>query len=174
MNSWKAKRPPACEPPLRTFWTTSLAGFEAKAMAEVLTGDGENVGLLGASQVGDVCVERDALLGSRSLCDGHGDTENGVGTELLLVLRAIKLVQESINSRLVLDVDGLLDEGRGNGVVDVGNSLCHTLTTPLGFVSIAEFAGLVGAGGGTGRDDGTVQTGLGDNVNLNGWVALVS
>jgi hypothetical protein len=75
---------------------------------------------------------------------------------------------------LVLDVDGLLDEGRGNGVVDVGNSLGHTLTTPLGLVSITELASLVGAGRGTGGDDGTVQTGLGDNVNLNGWVALVS
>jgi hypothetical protein len=143
-------------------------------MAEVLTGNGENVGLLGAGQVGDVCVERDTLLGSRGLCDGHGDTENGVGAELLLVLRAIELVQESINGGLVLDVDGLLDKGRGNGVVDVGNSLGHALTTPLGLVSIAEFAGLVGAGGGTGGDDGTVQTGLGDNVNLNGWVALLS
>jgi hypothetical protein len=38
---------------------------------KLLTGYGENVGLLGASQVGDVCVERDTLLGGSGLCDGH-------------------------------------------------------------------------------------------------------
>ena len=138
----------------------------------VLTGYGKNVGLLGAGQVGDVCVERDALLGSGGLCDGHGDTEDGVGAELLLVLGSVELVQEGIDGGLVLDIDGLLDEGRGNGVVDVGDSLGHTLTTPLGLVAIAEFAGLVGASGGAGWDDGAVQTGLGDNVDLNGRVAL--
>jgi hypothetical protein len=31
----------------------------------------ENVGLLGASQVGDVCVERYTLLGGSSLCNSH-------------------------------------------------------------------------------------------------------
>jgi len=119
-----------------------------------------------------VCVQRDTLLGSRGLCNGHGDTEDSVGTQLLLVLCAIELVQESIDGGLVLDVDLLLDEGWGNGVVDVGDSLGDTLTTPLGLVSIAEFAGLVRASGSAGRNDGTVQAGLSDDVNLNGWVAL--
>jgi hypothetical protein len=90
-----------------------------------------------------VCVERDTLLGSCGLCDGHGDTENGIGTQLLLVLCAIELVQEGIDSGLVLDVNLLLDESRGNGVVDVGNSLGDTLTAPLCLISIAEFAGFV-------------------------------
>jgi hypothetical protein len=137
-----------------------------------LTGDGKNVGLLGASQVGDVCVKRDTLLGSRSLCDGHGYTENGVGTELLLVLCAIELVEESINGGLVLDIDRFLNKSWRNDVVDIADSLGHTLTTPLGLVSIAEFASLVGASGGAGRYDGAVQAGLGDNVNLNSRVAL--
>jgi hypothetical protein len=156
MNSWNARRPPACEPPLRTFWTTESVSLKVWVAVRSLTGNGENVGLLGTSQVGDVCVERNTLLSSSGLCDSHGNTKNGIGTELLLVLGAIELVQEGVDGGLVLDVDGLLDEGWGNGVVDVTNSLGHTLTTPLGLVSIAEFASLVRASGGTGWDDGTV------------------
>lgn len=142
-------------------------------MGHVLTGYGQNVGLLGAGQVGDVGVERDTLLGSGGLCDGHGDTEDGVGTQLFLVLGAIELVQEGIDSGLVLDVDSLLDECGRNGVVHVGNGLGDTLTAPLGLVSIAELAGFVGASGRAGGDDGAVQAGLGDNVDLNGRVALL-
>jgi hypothetical protein len=121
-----------------------------------------------------VCVERDALLGGRGLCDGHGDTEDGVGTQGGLVRCAIELVKESVYGGLVLDVDVLLDERGGNGVVDVADSLGDTLTAPLGLVSIAEFASLVRAGRGTGGDDGAVKAGLGDNVDLDGRVALES
>jgi hypothetical protein len=140
--------------------------------ARQLTGNGQNVGLLGASEVGDVSVERDTLLGSGGLCNGHGDTEDGVGAELGLVLGAIELVEESINGGLILDVESLLDQSGGNLVVDVGNSLGHTLASPLGLVSIAEFAGLVGASRGAGGDDGAVEAGLGDDVNLDGGVTL--
>ena len=126
------------------------------------TGYRENVGLLGASQVGDVCVERDTLLGSRGLCDGHGDTENGVGTELGLVGGTVKLVHELVDGALVLDVEVLLDESGSNDIVDVGDGLEDTLAAPLGLVTITELAGLVGTGGSTGGNDGTVETGLGD------------
>jgi hypothetical protein len=136
------------------------------------TGNGQNVGLLGAGQVGDVSVERDTLLGSGGLSNGHGDTEDGVGAELGLVLGAIELVQESINGGLVLDVESLLDQSGGNLLVDVGDSLGHTLASPLGLVSIAEFAGLVRASGGTGGDDGAVKASLGDDVDLDGGVTL--
>jgi hypothetical protein len=174
MNSWKARRPPACEPPFNTFWTVFISKTSVVPKPEGwLTGYRENVGLLGTSQVGDVCVERNTLLSGCGFCNGHGNTKNGVSTELLLVLGAIELVQESIDSGLVLDVDALLDQGRSDGVVDVANSLGDTLATPLGLVSIAEFAGLMGAGGGAGRDNGTVQAGLGDNVDLDGRVALM-
>lgn len=68
----------------------------------VLEGNGENVRLLGSGKVGDVSVERDTLLSGGSLGDGHGDTENGVGSKLGLVLGAIELVEEVVNSGLVL------------------------------------------------------------------------
>jgi hypothetical protein len=40
----------------------------------------------------------------------------------------------------------------------------------LTLVAIAELAGLVGASRGTGRNDGAVQTGLADKVDLDGRV----
>lgn len=40
----------------------------------------------------------------------------------------------------------------------------------LTLVAIAELAGFVGAGGSTGRYNGAVQTGLADEVNLDGRV----
>lgn len=134
--------------------------------------NGQNVGLLGASQVGDVSVERDTLLGGSGLSNSHGDTEDGVGTKLSLVLGSIELVEESVDGGLVLDVDVLLDQSRSDLLVDVGNGLGDTLATPLALVSIAELASLVGAGGGTGGDDGAVKASLGDNVDLDGGVTL--
>ena len=139
---------------------------------DVHEGDGQDVGLLGASQVGDVSVERDTLLGGSGLGNGHGDTEDGVGTKLSLVLGSIKLVEESVDGGLVLDVDVLLDQSRGDLLVDVGNGLGDTLATPLALVTIAELASLVGAGGGAGGDDGAVKASLGDDVDLDGGVTL--
>ena len=158
---------------------------------DVHEGNGKNVGLLGAGKVADVGVERDTLLGGGGLGHGHGDTEDGVGTNLGLVGRAIELVKESVDGGLVLDVKVLLDESRGNDLVDVGNGLGHTwssmselvpyavvhfscfltLASPLGLVTITELAGLVGAGGGTRGNDGTVKASLGDDVNLDGGVS---
>lgn len=139
---------------------------------DVHEGNGQNVGLLGAGQVGDVSVERDTLLSGGGLSNGHGDTEDGVGTELSLVLGSIELVEESIDSGLVLDVDVLLDQSRGDLVVDVGNGLGDTLAAPLALVTVAELASLVGTGGGTGGNDGAVKASLGDDIDLDGGVTL--
>lgn len=119
-----------------------------------------------------MCIEGNALLSGSSLGNSHGHSENGVGTQLLLVLGAIELVQERVYCGLVLHIDLLLDEGRGDGVVDVADRLGDTLATPLGLVSIAEFASLVGAGGCSRGNNGAVEACLGDNVDLNGRVAL--
>lgn len=55
-------------------------------------------------------VERNALLSSGCLRYGHGDTENGVRSELGLVLRAIKLVDELVDGGLVLDIEICFNE----------------------------------------------------------------
>lgn len=93
---------------------------------DVLEGDGEDIGLLGTGKVGDVSVERDTLLSSTSLGNGQADTEDGVGTKVLLVGRAVELVQELVNLGLVFDVEVLLDDGRSDLLVDVGDGLGDT------------------------------------------------
>ena len=142
------------------FLESQAATSVGATIQNVLEGNGKNVGLLGTGKVGDVSVERDALLSSGSLGDGHGDTEDGVGTELGLVGGTVKLVHELVDGALVLDVEVLLDESGSNDIVDVGDGLEDTLAAPLGLVTITELAGLVGTGGGTGGDDGAVETGL--------------
>ena len=66
------------------------------------------------------------LLSSGGLSNSHGNTENGVGTELALGGSTIELVEELVNLGLVLDIDVLLHEGGRNHVVDIGNSLEDT------------------------------------------------
>jgi hypothetical protein len=98
---------------------------------DVLEGDGEDVGLLGAGKVGDVSVKGNTLLGGSGLGNGQGDTEDGVGTEVTLVGGSIELVQELVNLGLVLDIDVLLDDGGANGLVDVLDGLEDTCRVKL-------------------------------------------
>lgn len=83
------------------------------------------------------------LLSGTSLGDSQADTQDSIGTELGLVGGAVKLVEESINLGLVLDIKALLDQSRGNDGVDVLDSLGDTLAVPLGLVAIAKLASLV-------------------------------
>jgi hypothetical protein len=131
------------------------------------------------------------LLSSTSLGNSQTHTENGVGTELGLVGGTVEIVKKLVNLGLVLNIDALLDQSRGDDGVDVVNGLVDTLATPLGLVSIAKLASLVltcfprlfltfrsaqwggsgRTGRGTGRDNSAVQTRLGNNVDLDGRVA---
>lgn len=93
------------------------------AVEDVLEWDGEHIGLLGSRKIGDVGIERNALLSSTGLGNGHADTEDGVGSEVRLVDGAIELVQELVDLGLVLDVDVLLDDGGADRLVDVLDGL---------------------------------------------------
>lgn len=93
---------------------------------DVLEGNGQDVGLLGTGEVGDVSVERDTLLGGSSLGNSQGDTEDGVGTKVTLVGGAVELVEELVDLGLVLDINVLLDESGANGLVDVLHGLEDT------------------------------------------------
>jgi len=83
------------------------------------------------------------LLSSCGFGNSQTDTEDSIGTEGSLVWGSIKLDQELINLGLVLDINVLLDESRANDVVNVGDSLGNTLSSPLGAVSITELNSLV-------------------------------
>ena len=108
------------------FLESQAATSVGATIQNVLEGNGKNVGLLGTGKVGDVSVERDALLSSTGLGDGQTDTEDGVGAEVGLVGGSIKLVEELINLGLVLNIEVLLDDSRGNGLVDVLDGLQDT------------------------------------------------
>ena len=99
------------------------------SIENVLEGNWEHIRLLGSGKVGNVRVERDALLSGSSLSDSQADTENGIGTEVGLVGTAIKLVEEVIDLRLVLDVDVFLDNGRANNLIYILNGLEDTYNT---------------------------------------------
>jgi hypothetical protein len=132
--------------------------------------NGEDVWLLCASKIRDVGVEWDTLLCCGSLCNGHGHTQDSISTELGLVWGSVELVEELVDLGLVLDIESFLDESWSNNVIDIANSLQDTLSSPFGLVTIAEFAGFVGASRGTGRNNGSVETGLGDNIDFDGRV----
>lgn len=83
------------------------------------------------------------LLSGTGLGNSQGNTEDGVGTKLGLVGGTIKLVEESVNLGLILDINVLLDQSGSNDIVDVGNSLEDTLAAPLGLVAISELTSLV-------------------------------
>lgn len=148
MNSWNARRPPAWElsdlvskqPPRDLRQVVIL---DSPSVQDVHEGHRKDIGLLGAGKVRDVRVERDALLGGARLGNGQADTEDGIGTELGLVGSAIQVNQELVDLGLVLDVDVLLDDRRGDDLVDVLDSLENALATPLGLVAVAELASLV-------------------------------
>ena len=82
-------------------------------------------------------IERDTLLGRSGLCDSQRYTQDGIGSQICLVLGAIHLDEEVIDLGLVLAVNPFLDQGRADDIVDVLHSLQDTLARPVGFVSIA-------------------------------------
>ncbi len=104
---------------------------------------------------GKISVER--LLegnggGARS---GHGDGENGVGTETGLGGRAVERDHFVIEGALVGGVEA--SDGFGDFGVGVGNRLEHALSQIFRFVAIAKFESFVFAGGSAGRNGGAAQ-----------------
>ena len=108
---------------------------------DVESGARHDVGLFDTGKGSEVGVERDSLaqstfaqcnrksahlLGSSSLRDRHGDTEDGVGSKLALVVGPIELDEEVINLLLAGDGDFGLDQGRSNGLDDGVNGLENT------------------------------------------------
>ena len=65
-------------------------------------------------------VKDDIYLFCRS-CLGHSQTytQNSIGTQVGLVLRAVKLEQKFVYFGLVLDIDIFTDQLGSNGLIDV-------------------------------------------------------
>ena len=101
--------------------------------------------LLDAGQVGDVAVEGHVLVGRAGLAHGHGDAEDGVGAQAVLVVGAVQLEHEGIDLLLVDGVQAGLDELWCDLGVDVGDGLVDALAVVDGLVLVAELEGLIDA-----------------------------
>ena len=66
------------------------------------------------------------LVSGTGLRDGHGDTEDGVGSELALVVGSVELDEEVIDLLLRGDRDLGVNQSRGDDGVDVLDGLGNT------------------------------------------------
>lgn len=124
-----------------------------------------------ASQIGNVFVQWNVLLGSTSLGNSQRHTQNGVGAELALVLGAVQLDHKVIDGCLIDHIQIGLDQLGAQGVVDVTDSLQHGLAVVVGLVIVAQLQSLMDTSGGTRGHSSTEQTQVGGQIDLDGGVA---
>mmetsp|Transcript_27595 Transcript_27595/g.60369 ORF Transcript_27595/g.60369 Transcript_27595/m.60369 type:complete len:366 (-) Transcript_27595:454-1551(-) len=100
----------------------------AATVDDVEGGDGQDQ-LAVASEISNVLIQGNTLLSSTSLGHSQRHSQDGVGTQLALVISAIKLLHLVIELLLVHWVHAL--QSRGDDNVDVLNSLRYTLAQVL-------------------------------------------
>ena len=100
---------------------------------------------LDTGQVGDVSVQRHAFVGGAGLADGHGDAQDGVGAQVVLVVGAVQLQHHCVNVFLVDGVQVGFDQCGGNDVVDIVHGLDHSLAVPFGLVFVPQLQSLINA-----------------------------
>mmetsp|Transcript_22761 Transcript_22761/g.35650 ORF Transcript_22761/g.35650 Transcript_22761/m.35650 type:complete len:325 (-) Transcript_22761:275-1249(-) len=110
------------------------------AVDDVHPGHGHHV-LLDASNVSEMLVERHALGSGTSLGSGHGNGQDGVGSEVVLVGAAVQVGHLLVDGRLVSGVHAL--EGRSDPLINILASLLHSLSEVPPLVSVTELAGLI-------------------------------
>jgi len=71
-------------------------------------------------------VRESYLVSGTGLGDSHGDTKDGVGTELALVGSSVELDEQVIDLLLGSNRELGVDQSLGDDVVDVGNGLGDT------------------------------------------------
>jgi hypothetical protein len=122
------------------------------------------------SDAAEVAVERHAIGRGRRVGCGERHAQDGVGTELALVGRAVQGYERSIEAGLVGRIHAK-DLG-SDDVADVGDGLLHTLATEASLVTVAQLDRFVntsrGAGGNAGAAEGPVVQ---RDVDLDGRVA---
>lgn len=128
-----------------------------------------------ASQLSQVVVEWEASSISTSTGSCERNSENGVGTNLLLAPAPLVLGTIDLLDHLLVDGNLLGDvhtlESWGKDVVDIGNGLKATLSEESLWVLISELQSLINTSGGTGWDSSGEHLSVGGhNISLNGWV----
>jgi len=124
-----------------------------------------------ASQGGNVFVEGDSELCSTSLAGSERDSENSVGTELVLVGSSVKLEHEVINGSLVGHLEAALDERRSNHLIDILDGIEDALSMVHLLVTVAHLKGFMHASGGAGGHSSPEEALMGSEVNLHGGVS---
>ena len=145
-----------------------LVASMAAAVDDVEAGD-RHEDVLDPSEVSDVSVERDTLVGSPGLADGHGHAEDGVGAQLGLVLCPVQGQHQAIDLLLLNRVHALGDNLWSDQVVDIVDSLHDTLAVP-GVGLVPQLQSLVDAGAGTGGNGGPEDSSLSGEVDLDGGI----
>lgn len=124
----------------------------------------------GSARLGNRRSRLSHFLSGTGLGNGHGDTEDGVGTQLALVRGTVQLDQQVVNLLLLGNGQTRVDQLLGDDVVDVGNSLQDTLADVGRLVAISQLDGLVDTGRGTRGDLAAESALFGVDVNLDGGV----
>ena len=118
----------------------------------------------------DVAVEREADFLSRRLCNCEGNAKDCIRAEVPLVMGAIQLEEEVVDSGLLNGIH--VDQLRSDVLIDVVNGLLNTLAKVAGLVAITELDRFVGTGGCATwnrctSDDAALEV----DIYFNGWVA---
>ncbi len=102
--------------------------------------------------------------------DGHGDGEDGVGSEFGFVLGAVDVYHGGVDEALVGGVHAR-EFGTENGL-DVFYGVEDTFTEVVLLVSVTEFDGLVLSGRGSTGDGGAAfGSAIEQDVGFDGWIA---
>ena len=96
------------------------------SVQDIHEGYWQDIWLLGSGEVGDVSVQRNTLLDSSGLGNGHADAKNGICAKVGLVGGAIELLEKFVDLGLILKINGLLDQSRCDDVVDIADGLGDT------------------------------------------------
>ena len=99
--------------------------------------------LLDAGKIGNVLVQGDSLVSSSGLAHGHGDAKDGVGAKLVLVVGAVHLQHHVVDLGLLDRIQVLLDQSRGDDVVDIADGLGDSLAVPVGLVLVSQLQSLI-------------------------------
>jgi hypothetical protein len=121
----------------------------------------------GGQPVGQVVPQRLPARRRGRMRTRQRHAQDGVGPQAGLVHRAIQLAQQLVDACLL--VDRQAGQARGNLLVDVGDGAAHSLAGEALRFAVAQLAGLVPAGAGSRRHDGTpLRSAAADHVHLDG------
>ena len=115
------------------------------AAGEEVDGEAGEMSWFAIDKVGEMLVEGDFLGGCADAGEGEGGGEDGIGAEVGFVGAAVQTNQFTIE--IGLGVEVFVEEGGGDGAMDVADGFEAAEAGVAGGVAIAELVGFVAAGG---------------------------